>query len=64
MKTLEQKMVMARSQVTITFADTGYLIFVEGNNSRGDFVSWRGVVTSLPEVFNVLERINIMEKVE
>lgn len=64
MKTLEEKMVMARSQVTITFADNGYLIFVEGNSSRGDFVSWRGVVSSMPEVYSILDRINVMEKVE
>lgn len=64
MKTLEQKLTMIRGPISVTFADTGYVIFAEGNNSRGEFTNWRGVVTSLPEVFNILERVNLMEKVE
>lgn len=64
MKTLEQKLAIIRGPISVTFADTGYVIFAEGNNSRGEFTNWRGVVTSLPEVFTILERINVMEKVE
>lgn len=62
MKTLDQKLFMTRPEVVVTFADSGYVIFVEGNTSRGEFSSWRGVVTSLSEVFSILERINVMEK--
>lgn len=62
MKTIDQKLFMTRRDVVVTFADIGYIIFVEGSDSRGEFSNWRGVVTSLSEVFSILEQIDRMEK--
>lgn len=64
MKTVEQKMVMVRPEVEITFVDNGYVIALQGTDSRGTYAKWCGVVASLPEVFTILERVNVMEKVE
>jgi hypothetical protein len=64
MKTLEQKLTMTGREVKIRFADTGYVITLEGTDGRGTYTNWCGVVTSLPEVFTILERVNAMEKSE
>ena len=62
MKIIQEKMTQRGDNVTITFADNGYMLEASGRNDRGDWVDIKVVLTNMEGLNQALETIAQLPK--
>ena len=62
MKIIQDKMTKRGDNVTITFADNGYMLEASGRNDRDDWVDIKVVLTNMEGLNQALETIAQLPK--
>jgi len=62
MKVIEEKMAKRGDNVTVTFADNGYMLEASGRNDRDDWVDIKVVLSNLDQLNQALESISRLPK--
>jgi hypothetical protein len=62
MKVIEEKMAKRGDNVTVTFADNGYMLEASGRNDRDDWVDVKVVLSNLDQLNQALETISRLPK--
>jgi len=62
MKVIEEKMAKRGDNVTVTFADNGYMLEASGRNDRDDWVDVKVVLSNLDQLNQALESISRLPK--
>jgi hypothetical protein len=57
-----EKMVKVDSDVTITFCDNGYMVYIGGYDEKDNWLKTKLVFMNISELFDVLKEIATMEK--